>query len=81
MVMVSASGWRVEKVVRTLSEHRPEVRLRVSWRGYWQADCATTDEVAEYVELSTLVPSTPYLHERAYVVTPWRGSPGPVPAG
>ncbi len=72
MVMVSASGWRVEKVVRTLPEHLPEVRLRVSWRGYWQADCATTDEVAKYVELSSLVPSTSHLYQRAYPVTPWR---------
>ena len=39
MVMVNASGWRVEKVIRTFGDRVPVVGLRVSWRGYWQAGC------------------------------------------
>ena len=48
------------------------MRLRVSWRGYWQADCETSDEVAGYVDISTLVPSVTHLYQRAYPVTPWK---------
>lgn len=71
MVMVSASGWRVENVVRTFPDRLPVALLRVSWRGYWQADCLTTAEVAEYVDPSTLVPADPHLYARAYAKAPW----------
>ena len=55
--MINAAGWRVERVtVSSVLGSRPEAMLRVSWRGYWQADCVTTDEVATHVELATLVP-------------------------
>jgi hypothetical protein len=72
MTMVSAAGWQVERVVRTVPGRGPSIRLRVSWKGYWQADCETSDEVAEYVDLSTLVPAVSHLYERAYSVTPWK---------
>jgi hypothetical protein len=47
MVMVSADGWRVEKVIRIGGGRVPAAGLRISWRGYWQAACFTTAEVAE----------------------------------
>lgn len=57
MAMVSAAGWRVERaVVAVVPGSLPQRVLRVSWRGYWQADCATTAEVAAYVDTATLVP-------------------------
>jgi hypothetical protein len=57
MAMVSAAGWRVERaVVAGEPGSLPRRVLRVSWRGYWQADCATTAEVAAYVDTATLVP-------------------------
>jgi hypothetical protein len=46
--MINAAGWRVELVA--------DQRLRVTWRGYWQATCSNTAEVAEHVDLATLVP-------------------------
>ena len=56
--MVSQAGWRVERVTVT---PRPDLGpyevFRVSWKGYWQADCATTVDVARYVDLTTLVPA------------------------
>jgi hypothetical protein len=73
MTMVSAAGWQVERVVREVPGRGPSVRLRVSWKGFWQADCESSDEVATYVDLSTLVPAVPHLYERAYhPVTPWK---------
>lgn len=59
MAMVSVAGWRVERAV-VVGEPGclPQRVLRVSWRGYWQADCATTAEVAAYVDTATLVPET-----------------------
>jgi hypothetical protein len=55
--MINATGWRVERaVVQPLPGSRPQNVLRVSWRGYWQADCETTAEVARHVDLATLVP-------------------------
>ena len=45
--------------------------LRTRWQGYWQADCLTTAEVAEYVELSPLVPEGPHHYVRAVVKAPW----------
>ena len=72
MTMVSAAGWRVERVIREVPGRGPSLRLRVSWKGFWQADCETSEEVAEYVDLSTLVPAVPHLYERAYPVTPWK---------
>jgi hypothetical protein len=58
MVMVSQAGWRVERVtVNPRPAGEPYEVFRVSWKGYWQADCATTVEVARYVDLTTLVPT------------------------
>ena len=55
--MINAAGWRVEKVTVQRAPGTPADHvLRVSWRGYWQADCKTTAEVAGLVELATLVP-------------------------
>jgi hypothetical protein len=55
--MVSQAGWRVERVTVTrVPDGVPEQVFRVTWKGYWQADCATTGEVARHVDLSTLVP-------------------------
>lgn len=57
MAMVNQAGWRVEKVTLQPSPERPFVdRLRVSWRGYWQADCKSTEEVAQYVDIASLTP-------------------------
>jgi hypothetical protein len=72
MTMVSAAGWRVERVIREVPGRGPSLRLRVSWKGFWQADCETSEEVAEYVDLRTLVPAVSHLYERAYPVTPWK---------
>lgn len=54
--MVNAAGWRVERIPLTDAAGNPGQALRVSWRGYWQADCASSAEVAEHVDLATLVP-------------------------
>ncbi len=68
MVMVSQDGWRVERIMAPrVPDGMPERLLRVSWRGYWQADCVTTTEVARYVDLTTLVP------------TGWAGARAPEP--
>ncbi len=73
MTMVSAAGWRVERVVREVPGRGPSMMLRVSWKGFWQADCETSDDVARYVDLSTLVPAVPHLYERAYPSPPpWK---------
>ncbi len=57
MAMVSAAGWRVERIPLAGADGVHEGHaLRVSWRGYWQADCATSAEVAKHVDLATLVP-------------------------
>lgn len=58
MVMVSQDGWRVERIMAPrVPDGMPERLLRLSWCGYWQADCVTTKEVARYVDLTTLVPT------------------------
>jgi hypothetical protein len=74
MVMVNADGWRVEKVMRTFGDRVPVAALRVSWHGYWQADCLTTAEVAEYVDLNTLVPEARHEYVQANVKAPWRSA-------
>jgi len=74
MVMVNANGWRVEKVIRTFGDRVRVAGLRISWHGYWQADCRTTAEVAEYVDLTTLVPETSHKYARANVEAPWRSA-------
>jgi hypothetical protein len=53
--MVSPDGYRVEliEVQRSLSRP-PRPRLRVTWRGFWIADCRSVPEVARYVDLATL---------------------------
>lgn len=57
VAMVSAAGWRVERAFVTGDPSTPRTAvLRVSWRGYWQADCATTSEVEALVDTATLVP-------------------------
>jgi hypothetical protein len=53
--MVSPDGYRVERILVQRSLRRPpRPYLRVSWRGYWIADCRTVAEVARYVDLATL---------------------------
>jgi len=74
MVMVNANGWRVENVIRTFGDRVPVTGLRVSWHGYWQADCLTTAEVAEYVDLTTLVPEARHEYAPATVKAPWRSA-------
>jgi hypothetical protein len=74
MVMINANGWRVEKVIRTVGDRVPVAGLRISWHGYWQADCLTTAEVAEYVDLSTLVPEAPHKYARTAVKAPWQSA-------
>jgi hypothetical protein len=74
MVMVNAGGWRVEKVTRTVCDQIPVASLRISWHGYWQADCRTTAEVAEFVDLSTLVPEAPQKWMRAPVRVRWQSA-------
>jgi len=69
MTMVSADGWRVERVVRQVPGRGPSMRLRVSWRGYWQEDCETSEQVAKYVDISSLVPVVSSLYERARSAT------------
>jgi hypothetical protein len=61
MVMVNADGWRVEKIYRIVGDHVPVARLRISWHGFWRADCRITAEVSTFVDLSTLVPDGPRL--------------------
>ena len=72
--MVNADGWRVEKVLRTFGDRTPVAALRVSWHGYWQAACLTTAEVAEYVDLTTLVPEARHDNARANIKAPWRSA-------
>ena len=51
----SPDGHRVELVLLQRSLRRsPRPSLRVTWRGYFLADCATVAEVAALVDLSTL---------------------------
>ena len=50
--MVSADGYRVEPILVQRSLRRPpRAALRITWRGYFMADCATVTEVAEHVDL------------------------------
>jgi hypothetical protein len=74
MVMVNANGWRVEKVMRRFGDRVPGAALRVSWNGYWQADCLTTAEVAQYVDPSTLVPEARHGYGLANITAPWRSA-------
>ena len=63
--MVRQAGWRVERVTVTPRPGGvPAEVFRVSWKGYWQADCATTMDVARHVDLTTLVP-TGWAHVRS----------------
>jgi hypothetical protein len=53
--MVSADGYRIEQISLQRSLRRPAVSyLRVTWRGYFIADCRSPVEVARYVDLCTL---------------------------
>jgi hypothetical protein len=53
--MVSADGYRIEPILAQRSLRRPpRPALRVTWRGYFLADCATVAEVAALVDLATL---------------------------
>ena len=53
--MVSADGHRIELVLLQKSLRRPpRPALRVTWRGYFLADCTTVAEVAGLVDLATL---------------------------
>jgi hypothetical protein len=53
--MVSADGYRIEPILAQRSLRRPpRPALRVTWRGYFLADCPTVAEVAALVGLATL---------------------------
>lgn len=55
--MVSANGYRVEQI--TVQKHLsrpPKTVLRVRRGTYLVADCRTVEEVAQLVDLATLVP-------------------------
>ena len=81
MVMVNQAGWRVERATVICGpDGRPKQVLRVSWQGYWQADCATTGEVAAHVDLSTLVP-TGWAGDRASGHPSIAAAPSSRPAG
>ena len=55
--MVSADGFRVEQIVVQRSLRRPpRPALRITWRGYFVADCSTVLEVGQHVALETLEP-------------------------
>ena len=54
--MVSADGYRVESILVQRSLRRPRAALRITWRGYFVADCATAHEVGEHVDLTLLEP-------------------------
>lgn len=55
--MVSPDGYRVEQVtVQRQLGRPPRMMLRVRKGSYFVADCATVAEVAQYVDLDTLVP-------------------------
>jgi hypothetical protein len=55
--MVSAHGYRVEPILVQRSLRRPpQPALRITWRGYHIADCATVYEVGEHVDLASLEP-------------------------
>lgn len=56
-VMVSPEGHRVEQVMVQRSLSRPpKAMLRVRHGTYFVADCATVAEVAQLVDLASLVP-------------------------
>jgi hypothetical protein len=53
--VISPDGYRVERILMQRSLRRPpRPYLRVTWRGYWIADCRTVAEVARLVDLATL---------------------------
>ena len=53
--MVSADGYRVERILLQRSLRRPpRAYLRVTWRGRWIADCASPAQVAKHVDLASL---------------------------
>ena len=55
MLFVSADGFRVEQILVQRSLRRPpRPYLRVTWRGWFVADCATIFEVSKHVDLATL---------------------------
>ena len=57
--MVSADGYRVEQITVQRSLRRPPRQaLRITWRGYYVADCTTVLEAAEHVDLASLEPAT-----------------------
>jgi hypothetical protein len=55
MAMVSPDRYRVEQITVQRSLRRtPRPNLRVTWRGFWIADCASVYQVSCYVALATL---------------------------
>jgi hypothetical protein len=57
--MVSADGYRVEPILVQRSLRKPpRPALRITWRGYYVADCSTVHEVTEHVDLATLEPAS-----------------------
>ena len=56
-VMVSPDGYRVERILVQKSLSRPaRGMLRVKHGSYFVADCASVAEVAQHVDLASLVP-------------------------
>jgi hypothetical protein len=56
--MVTPDGWRGEPVVVQVSLARPGRQLlRVKRGPYFIADCQSIDEVAQHVDLASLVPA------------------------
>lgn len=57
--MVSPDGHRIEQVLVQRSLSRPpKPYLRVRHGVYFVADCTTVDEVAQLVDLASLVPES-----------------------
>lgn len=55
--MVGPDGVRVEQIqVQRHLDRPPVTMLRVRHGTYFVADCRTVDEVAQHVDLATLVP-------------------------
>jgi hypothetical protein len=64
-VMVSPDGHRVEQVlVQRLLSRPPKPYLRVRHGSYFVADCATVAEVAQLVDLASLVPEQVHRRQR-----------------
>ncbi len=55
MAFVSQAGYRVEEVALRRALNRPaRPALRVTWHGFFVADCASVEQVAQQVDLAEL---------------------------